>query len=48
MEFFRGKGQNQRNSSEQNPYFSQNSLGANRDCTEFLRGYHIISKILEG
>ena len=36
VEFFRGKGEKERNSS-----------GANRDCLEFLRGYHIISKVLE-
>ena len=55
VEFFRGKVKNcgilrgvrvkNRGTLQgQNPYFSQNCVGANKDCMEFLRGYHIISK----
>ena len=59
VEFFRGKGEQQRNSSGATPppspakkkshnYFSRNSLGVNKDCMKFLRGCHVIRKILEG
>ena len=46
VEFFRGKVGKNRNSSGAKPIFCSEFLTANRDCMRFLRGYHIISKIL--